>query len=343
MKKLRRILVAVTDLDHAHVGALRRAAAFAQATGASVELFHAVTAALTQSRRLGRRRVDVELSIDHSVNLAQERLERLARSKLLQGCRVNSMAVWDKPAHAAIVRRALGISADLIITGTRARGFADRMILRHTDWELVRHSPCPLLLVKSHRVAAEPVILAAIDPLHANAKPAKLDRQILDVAGGMAALLKGTLHAVHAYMPLSVTLAAGIGEPVVWNATELDADYTRRVTREFTRALRSTDIPISRRHLRVGAAARELPACAARIRATLVVMGAVSRSGLERLFIGNTAEHVMDELACDVLIVKPREFKGTAVAGKRRLRHRIDQIFAGTQGPLDGKSSCVAP
>jgi universal stress protein E len=40
-------------------------------------------------------------------------------------------------------------------------------------------------------------------------------------------------------------------------------------------------------------------------------MGAVSRSALRRLLIGNTAERVLDELGCDVLIVKPRGFKTT--------------------------------
>jgi universal stress protein E len=38
-------------------------------------------------------------------------------------------------------------------------------------------------------------------------------------------------------------------------------------------------------------------------------MGAVSRSALKRLFIGNAAERVLDRLDCDVLIVKPRGFK----------------------------------
>ncbi len=38
--------------------------------------------------------------------------------------------------------------------------------------------------------------------------------------------------------------------------------------------------------------------------ADLVVMGAVSRSGIQRLFIGSTAEEVLDRLPCDVLIVK---------------------------------------
>jgi hypothetical protein len=37
-------------------------------------------------------------------------------------------------------------------------------------------------------------------------------------------------------------------------------------------------------------------------------MGAVSRSGLKRLFIGNTAERMLDRMTCDVLVVKPRQF-----------------------------------
>jgi universal stress protein E len=33
-------------------------------------------------------------------------------------------------------------------------------------------------------------------------------------------------------------------------------------------------------------------------------MGAISRSGLKRIFIGNTAEHTLDSLKCDLLVVK---------------------------------------
>jgi universal stress protein E len=51
--------------------------------------------------------------------------------------------------------------------------------------------------------------------------------------------------------------------------------------------------------------------------AGIVVMGALSRSGLKRLFIGNTAEAVLDSLACDVLIVKPGRFQ-TQVPRKSR-------------------------
>ena len=37
-------------------------------------------------------------------------------------------------------------------------------------------------------------------------------------------------------------------------------------------------------------------------------LGAISRTGIKRLLIGNTAERVIDDLNCDVLVVKPQDF-----------------------------------
>jgi universal stress protein E len=45
-----------------------------------------------------------------------------------------------------------------------------------------------------------------------------------------------------------------------------------------------------------------LPAFAREQNASLVVMGAVARSGLKRRIIGSTAEHVLDHVPCDILI-----------------------------------------
>ena len=44
------------------------------------------------------------------------------------------------------------------------------------------------------------------------------------------------------------------------------------------------------------------------IGSSIVVMGALSRSGLKCLVLGNTAERLLDHLRCDVLVVKPRGF-----------------------------------
>jgi universal stress protein E len=44
------------------------------------------------------------------------------------------------------------------------------------------------------------------------------------------------------------------------------------------------------------------------LQADVVAMGAISRSGLKRVFIGSTAEDVLEHLPCDALIVKSPDF-----------------------------------
>jgi universal stress protein E len=51
-----------------------------------------------------------------------------------------------------------------------------------------------------------------------------------------------------------------------------------------------------------------LPLAAKRINADVMTMGAIARSGLKRIFIGSTAEDVLEKLPCDALILKPPKF-----------------------------------
>ena len=55
-------------------------------------------------------------------------------------------------------------------------------------------------------------------------------------------------------------------------------------------------------------------------RSSIVVMGAISRSGLKAAFIGNTAERVLDDLPCDLLVVKPQRFANRVPRTKRGVR-----------------------
>jgi hypothetical protein len=52
-------------------------------------------------------------------------------------------------------------------------------------------------------------------------------------------------------------------------------------------------------------------------------MGAISRSGYKRLLIGNTAERILDELTCDVLVIKPESFRSDIPRASRGVRLRI--------------------
>ncbi len=40
-----------------------------------------------------------------------------------------------------------------------------------------------------------------------------------------------------------------------------------------------------------------------------MVLGTVGRTGLSAAFLGNTAEQVIDHLRCDLLVLKPEQYK----------------------------------
>ena len=86
----------------------------------------------------------------------------------------------------------------------------------------------------------------------------------------------------------------------------LSYEELKEQEREAFEAFRAgAGVPRTRAHLIDGNPALEIPRLAGKLRASIVVMGALSRSGLERVFIGNTAERVLNGLPCDVLVVKP--------------------------------------
>ena len=299
MKAIRRILVGVKDPGARSSPAVHKAACLAEAFGAELVLFHAI-------------------AVPVAAELRQSHLERLERraARLRNGngkLKVRADADWDYPVHEAIVRHARKIKADLVVAEAHAGRRLVPWLLHLTDWELLRTCPVPVLIVKSSRKWQRPRVLAAIDPLHAFAKPAGLDDEILEAGVKLSAALKGSLHAMHAYAPM-FTQVVGASSSVV---AKIAAANQGLATQAFEHALRKTRIPRSRRHLRRGSAAEAIPRTARALRAGIVVMGAVSRSGLRRVIIGNTAERILGDLSCDVLVVKPARFV-TRVSRTRR-------------------------
>ena len=61
-------------------------------------------------------------------------------------------------------------------------------------------------------------------------------------------------------------------------------------------------------HLIKGSARKVIPALVRSVKAELVVMGTVARTGIPGYFMGSTAELVLSQIDCAVLAVKPSGF-----------------------------------
>lgn len=315
MSRIRRILVAIKDPWRRSLPEVRKAAQLAHALEARVQLFHALSDPLyiDAAEAAGVSLVNLERS-EHA--RVAKRLETLARRLERTGIRAESAVHWDFPAHEAVVRAARRFGADLIVAERHATPHHLAWLLRFTDFELLRLAPVPVLLVKARRAYKHPAILAAVDPSHAYAKPLKLDREILGCASQIAEALQGSLHTVFAYDPVPV---AGMesGLPLGGTMEAIAAAMEARARKLFASVLNGASVPESRRHLVPQHPIDAIEGAAAKIGCGIVVMGAISRSGLKRLVLGNTAERVFDDLHCDLLVVKPKRFTSRVPLARR--------------------------
>jgi len=279
VNKFRRILVPIRKLNVRRSVIAERAAQIAAGCGARLELFHDLSTPVYIDTLNGSGKPLAEQTRAMRARVLRQ-LERLAQPLRKRGLKVTTAAAWDFPPHEAVIRRALSSGADLIVAHKRGH-HEFRTLLGYTDWELLRASPVPLLLIKTPRHRPRSPVLAAIDPRHASARPAPIH---------------------------------GVQVQAAWAPWGRSATERREVLMRHARAAR---IPPARVHLLEGDPDVLLPAAARRLRAGTVVMGAMSRRGLQRVFLGNTAERLLDDLRCDVLVVKPPRFPARIPRARR--------------------------
>lgn len=309
MTEPKHILVVIDPTAKKHP-ALERAAWLAKRLPAKLELFicdydtHLSQSQLFDSASLAKARAS--LMENHL-----KRLRALAEPLAAEQLDVSVDARWEKPLHDGIVRKTLDAGAAIVVKDTHYHSVLKRSIFSNTDWNLIRNCPADLWLVKPQDLKTPPRFLAAVDPLHERDKPAELDHRILRTAKSLSAAVGGELDVFHAFdvAPVLAVSTDSLTMPISLPIAEL----TESMHNEHSAAVRALaaahSIPEERLHVRQGGARELLVTLTDELGTDVVVMGAVSRSGLKRLFLGNTAEEVLDKLPCDLVIVKPAGFE----------------------------------
>ena len=238
---------------------------------------------------------------DHLIGIYRKKLERLAEPLRKTGIDATVKVVWKSPLQDAIVGEIAASRPWIVFKDTHHHNLLKRTIFSNTDWRLIRKCPVPLYLAKPREMPPHPIVYAAVDPLHEHDKPAELDHAIMDLGQRFAGYLSGELHAVHTYDLRELLAATPVGERV----REMEGRQHRD---EFNAFVSNYDLPDGRAHFVEGLPEAKLPVLTQAEHAGLIVIGAVSRRGLDRLIIGSTAERVLDRLGCDLLVVKPPRF-----------------------------------
>lgn len=305
MDEFSRIL-SVVDPTAAEQPALQRAAWLAARTGAALELLTCYyNEYLAGDRTFDSR--SLELARQDLLESHRKQLEDLATPLRNDGIEVSTAASWDHPIHEGIVRHAAATGAEIVFKDTHHHSALERAFLSNSDWNLIRACPVPLWLVKPMDFPDQPVFVAAIDPMNEHDKPATLDDGILALCKVMESTVGADVHVFHAYDPrvALATAAANAYIPVSLPLDEIEEEMRSQHEKRFRELTDFHRIDREKTHLLSGLTHEELPALSRELNASVVVMGAVARNRLKRLFIGATAERTLEHLPCDLLIVKP--------------------------------------
>lgn len=188
-------------------------------------------------------------------------------------------------------------AVDLVIkTGHRT----ETLFYTPTDWHLIRQLKCSLLLVSDRKWRAKSRVLVAVDA--GSKKPAQLemDQKVIKEAHCWAEAKDMELHVTYSAPLPTVAIEFGTIE-----AEQYEREHSATVKDQLNTVIEQTDISNIEGHYSFGPAEKRIPSTANRIKADLVVVGSIGRTGVKAALLGNTAEKILHHLRTDILVVKP--------------------------------------
>lgn len=144
--------------------------------------------------------------------------------------------------------------------------------------------------------------MAAIDPLTEQYKDHGIASRILSLAYELSCHLPAELGVLNAFEPVPLGMLASGPEQDDYQS------YRARTREQHEIALkgvleefRAANFNV---HLHEGAADAGIAGTAEQESVDVMLIGAVSHSGMDRILVGSTAERVLEKINCDVLVVK---------------------------------------
>ncbi|RUO79379.1 universal stress protein UspE [Pseudidiomarina taiwanensis] len=298
-------ILVVLDADKQQQKALNRALHLARIASAKLTLLlsiydfsYEMTTMLAADERNSMR--------DNLINDRKVWVHDLLDAYNTRGLEIEVKVVWHNRPFEAIIETAIAGKHDIIVKATHHHEGLSTLLFTPTDWHLLRKAPCLVLLVKEHDWPEHGKVLAAIHTTAEHEHHHDLNTRITEQALRFAQCLHSDVHLVNAYPGAPVAIAAEIPEFDIGDYRDTIAENHRQALAEHGA---KHQIDAAQQHVREGLPEQVIPELAEELDAELVVLGTIGRTGLSAALLGNTAEHVIERLNCDLLAVKPVGFK----------------------------------
>lgn len=280
-------LFVIIDPVKEHQHALAHAAEIANRAGGHIHAFCAVYAD-DLSGYTSRR--DAKYKIKH---LAMDKVDDLIKPLVNDQVTVAREVIWNNHWYQAAVHACARVGADYMVKCTDTHKKALNLLKKRSDFYLLRHISCPVLLVHTVESRRYQRVLAAVAIEDGDDAHDRLNNLVISEARRICRITGGELHvlATHKDRPNFFKLLRFRS-----GADDKKPPGEQLISSHF-------GIEPDKVHLASGPAKQAIVESAMQIDAQLLVLGTVARAGVAGAVLGNTCEKVVDQLTIDILTV----------------------------------------
>ena len=311
LQRFKNILV-ICDEDSDVSPTLRRALSLAKTNNAKVTLTHTIDASPGDLARMfaalpGTRPAEIP---EHVRQYHADRLQGLTETFESAGVPV-AAKLLEGTAFLALIRQVIVGGHDLVMKAVQDQGKAARLFTKGYDLFLLRKCPCPVWMIKDTDGTTASNILVAVDPDPQDETRQQLSTTVMEIATSLSAIDKAHLHILNVWrLQEEMALRSGrftLSEVKLDSILEHERKESRARSDDLIKALPKAREPTTIQHIK-GLPGDVIPRYAAEHAIDTIVMGTVGRTGISGLFIGNTAESILNAVNCSVIAVKPPGF-----------------------------------
>lgn len=240
-----------------------------------------------------------------------DRLIKIWESSRNENVKTKAKVLTGNP-FLEIIKQVLVGKHDLVIKLAEEESGLKSKLFGTTDMHLMRKCPCPLWIIKPTRKRKYNRIMAAVNPENDKYEKSDLNIKIMDLATSLANKENSELHIIHAWNFFDEVTLRGRKMNMPKEQADALINSVETVHRHRLFELVSKyDLKNLKHkvHLLRGKPSVLIPSSVLKNKIDLIVMGTLARSGVAGMFIGNTAEEVLNRVNSSVLTVKPDGFK----------------------------------
>ena len=242
-------------------------------------------------------------SLRESIAAKQAAVDKLVTPYKEMGYRITTSVIQIHRLYEDIIKSARDYKADFVFKSVRQHAPLKRMFYTSTDWNLIRMCPTALLLVRDQGTVRGKPVIASVNIDDEDPDHQELNRIVMAQANALAEVLGAKVHLIYAYGP-AVVMGDG-ADPMAYQIAKdkHDAEFKK------AKALASANnVLASNTKLREGTPETIVTEYGEEISAGIIVLGTVARSGASGLFIGNTAESMLEKTHRDMFVIKLESF-----------------------------------